>query len=499
MITSKGAAGVTGSGFIVLASTLSALAGGAGGGRGTGARRGPVHERGAVDHEPHRQRGGDGGDRAERGRVHERGTRRGQIGFERVRRDRGGRSSGPDRIEDPGSASRTRPPAPAEHSLILAHPAHRPRRPGHRGSPSTPRAATRWRRGSTAAWSSRSAPRRPRAVTAPGQLPAFRYLTGFLEPNAALVLVLRGGGAGGTLYTLARDPRRALYDGSLPDSTAIARTTGLAARSIAALGPALDSLAGTGLPFYTLRDFSSADDAETDSLTRGASFLRAFADGRMRGLELRDATRSSTACARGRARPSWPCSGGRSTITVAGHARGHARRPPRRVGVRDRGAARVRVPPDRRRRPRLRLDRRLGPQLHPVPLRRQRRAGCRRATWSSSTSGPASRGYAADVTRTLPVSGKFTPEQRAIYQIVRDAQAAAERVARPGALVPGLDATPRAPWSPAAWPGWGSREGVDATFDPPWADQCPRRAGALHPGVPLHGPRPRPRHRARGP
>ena len=41
-------------------------------------------------------------------------------------------------------------------------------------------------------------------------------------------------------------------------------------------------------------------------------------------------------------------------------------------------------------------------------------------------------GYAADVTRTFPVSGKFTPEQRQVYQIVRDAQAAAERAAKPG-------------------------------------------------------------------
>src|SRR5437899_1765261 len=41
-------------------------------------------------------------------------------------------------------------------------------------------------------------------------------------------------------------------------------------------------------------------------------------------------------------------------------------------------------------------------------------------------------GYAADITRTIPVSGTYTPAQRAIYQIVRDAQAAAERNSRPG-------------------------------------------------------------------
>ena len=41
-------------------------------------------------------------------------------------------------------------------------------------------------------------------------------------------------------------------------------------------------------------------------------------------------------------------------------------------------------------------------------------------------------GYAADITRTIPVSGTFTPEQRKIYQLVRDAQAAAERNSKPG-------------------------------------------------------------------
>ena len=85
--------------------------------------------------------------------------------------------------------------------------------------------------------------------------------------------------------------------------------------------------------------------------------------------------------------------------------------------------------------------------------------------------GASCGGYAADVTRTIPVSGRFTPEQRAIYQLVRDAQAASEKVAKPG----------------ASWQAWrdstravearglarlGLIESADATFDPPWADRC---------------------------
>ena len=42
-------------------------------------------------------------------------------------------------------------------------------------------------------------------------------------------------------------------------------------------------------------------------------------------------------------------------------------------------------------------------------------------------------GYAADLTRTFPVSGKFSPEQRDVYQMVLAAQAAALAMVRSGA------------------------------------------------------------------
>ncbi|HEY0386218.1 MAG TPA: aminopeptidase P N-terminal domain-containing protein, partial [Pyrinomonadaceae bacterium] len=44
--------------------------------------------------------------------------------------------------------------------------------------------------------------------------------------------------------------------------------------------------------------------------------------------------------------------------------------------------------------------------------------------------------YTADVTRTFPVNGKFTPEQAEIYQIVYDAQEAVARATKPGAVFP---------------------------------------------------------------
>lgn len=48
-------------------------------------------------------------------------------------------------------------------------------------------------------------------------------------------------------------------------------------------------------------------------------------------------------------------------------------------------------------------------------------------------------GYAADVTRTLPATGKFTREQAALYNLVLKAQTAAIRAARPGVFMHEVD------------------------------------------------------------
>jgi Xaa-Pro aminopeptidase len=47
-------------------------------------------------------------------------------------------------------------------------------------------------------------------------------------------------------------------------------------------------------------------------------------------------------------------------------------------------------------------------------------------------AGAENQGYASDITRTFPVGGKFSDEQRILYQIVLDAQTAAIEVAKPG-------------------------------------------------------------------
>jgi Xaa-Pro aminopeptidase len=82
-------------------------------------------------------------------------------------------------------------------------------------------------------------------------------------------------------------------------------------------------------------------------------------------------------------------------------------------------------------------------------------------------------GYAADITRTIPVSGTFTKEQRAIYQLVRDAQGAAERNSKPGMLASAAqDSSVVVRTKGLA--ALGLVESETATFDPPWQANCDR-------------------------
>lgn len=101
--------------------------------------------------------------------------------------------------------------------------------------------------------------------------------------------------------------------------------------------------------------------------------------------------------------------------------------------------------------------------------------------------------YATDITRTFPVDGRFTPEQRRIYDIVVAAQDAASARLRPGAFYEDLnqasiDVIARAGHADDYFHGVGHFVGLDV-HDP--GDQSkPLPAGAvltLEPGIYLQG------------
>jgi len=97
-------------------------------------------------------------------------------------------------------------------------------------------------------------------------------------------------------------------------------------------------------------------------------------------------------------------------------------------------------------------------------------------------------GYAADVTRTLPASGKFTPEQRRLYEVVLRANFAATLAAVPGATFTDLQKAARAVIAKAGHEddylhGVGHHLGIDVHDVTPDGPLAPGMVLTIEPGI----------------
>ncbi|HJQ19330.1 MAG TPA: Xaa-Pro aminopeptidase [Gemmatimonadaceae bacterium] len=303
------------------------------------------------------------------------------------------------------------------------------------------------------------------------QLPAFHYLTNFDEPDAAFVMVTRGGRATSTLFLTPIDPRRAFYYGRRPDSAFVERNLGVKARSFSALASYVDSVASRGTTFYQLGDFEDADFARQDSLTRGGTFVRALV-ARHRGLAVKDAhdivdrlraKKSPAELALLRRAAEISSEGHRAAMQAAEPQHEYEVQAVLEYTFRRLGGSRPAYGS-------IVGSGANGTQLHYMKDRGAAKPG----DLIVMDAATEYEGYAADVTRTMPVSGTFTAEQRAIYQLVRDAQAAAERNSKPGmSSVAAQDSSVAIRAKGLA--ALGLTEGVDATIDPPWRADCSRQ------------------------
>ena len=262
------------------------------------------------------------------------------------------------------------------------------------------------------------------------QRPSFRYLTGFLEPDATLIIVKRGGTVTSTIFIEPPAPRAEFYTGTRVRYDELGRRLGMGARSKNDVNVVLDSLSASHLPYYFVSDAESSEFVADDSLTFGRALARRLGAAHP-GIDIRDATPIVEAL---RARKS------AAEVALIKYAAEIS-------GLGHRAAMHA-----------------LAPNMNEYEIQALmeytfRRNGADRPSYSSIVgSGPNSttlhydrdnrvmhagevlvmdvaseyQGYAADITRTLPVSGKFTPDQRVIYQIVRDAQSAGERQVKPG-------------------------------------------------------------------
>jgi Xaa-Pro aminopeptidase len=300
------------------------------------------------------------------------------------------------------------------------------------------------------------------------QLNSFHYLTNFDEPDAAFVMVVRHGRGVGTLFLTPVDPRRAFYYGRRPDSTTVVNELGLAARSFGALEHVADSLAASGLKFYTLGDFEDADFAHEDSLTRGAMFMRSLAtrhpklavDDAVPIVEQLRAKKSAAELKLLRTAAEISSQGHRAAMAMAQPATEYEIQAEleyqfRRLGG-DRPAYGSIVGGGAH-----------GTQLHYMKDRGTVKPG----DVVVIDAATEYEGYAADVTRSIPVSGKYTAEQRQIYQLVLDAQKAAERNSKPG--MSARDASDSAfDLRARGLAALGLVESDTASIDLPWPAKC---------------------------
>ncbi|HET9010949.1 MAG TPA: Xaa-Pro aminopeptidase [Gemmatimonadaceae bacterium] len=265
------------------------------------------------------------------------------------------------------------------------------------------------------------------------QAPSFFYLTGLKEPDAALVMVKKGPQVSwATIFVQPRQPSREVWTGARLGVKAVTDLTSIRGRSVAEFPAALDSLAKTGMPFHVVGEFGlhdagdgmatrSPDEQLMDALQKKYPALKITP---VNGLveELRG-TKSPAELALIR-----------QAVDITVRAQKEA------IAALKDGMNEF--------------------ELQALIEYTFRRNGADRPSFSTIVgSGPNAttlhynandrfidindlvvmdigasyKGYAADVTRTVPASGRFSPTQRDVYTIVREAQAAAERQAKVGA------------------------------------------------------------------
>ena len=273
----------------------------------------------------------------------------------------------------------------------------------------------------------------PKDYEAFWQKPNFRYLTGFLEPGSALVIVRKSGQDRPLLFVPPKSPAQEVWTGERLGIAGVT-TLGMEGREAGTLRAVLDSVLADGATLHAVGDFSRTSGADVPGTRAPRTVDDQFLDRlkeRLREMKVVDATRDVMAL-RGR-----KSAAELALIRMAAKVSAAAHKEV--LGA---------IAPD--------INEFEVQALAEYTFRRN--GGDRPSYGSIVGSGPNSTtlhynrddrfmnagevvnmdmatyygGYSADITRTVPVSGKFSPEQRDIYSIVLNAQMTAERQVRVG-------------------------------------------------------------------
>jgi len=261
--------------------------------------------------------------------------------------------------------------------------------------------------------------------------PHLRYLTGWAEPNAALLLITQGGMQRATLFLSERNASQEVWTGPRPSLVDAARMSGLPTRDISELIRTCDSVLVTKAPMKVIGEFRGQYAPMGQAVTGDKAFIDDLQQ-RHADASITDANRLARQL---RATKSSAEVGLLQTaidITVRAHEETMRMAAPgwnefevqalveyvfRRNGADRPGFTSIAGSGDN------------ATTLHYWQNDRVVAAGELMVLDIGASYG----GYSADVTRTLPIGGRFSSDQRAIYELVRAAQVAAEDVMRVGA------------------------------------------------------------------
>ncbi len=263
------------------------------------------------------------------------------------------------------------------------------------------------------------------------QSPHLKYLTGWDAPDAALVVIRSGTSQREILFVSEKNPAAEVWTGVRPSLPEAQRMSGIPTRVIGELTQICDSLLSAGAPLRIIGEFTGDASTIGAARTRDQVFMDALkarhGDGR-----ITDANRAVLAL-RGTKSPA-EIELLRGAIAITGRAHQEAMRMVaagwnefevqalidytfRRNGADRNGFFTAAASGDN------------ATTLHYSQNDRPIQQG----ELLLLDIGAAFGGYSADVTRTIPVGGTFSPAQRAIYELVRRAQVAGERAVQIGA------------------------------------------------------------------
>ncbi len=252
----------------------------------------------------------------------------------------------------------------------------------------------------------------------------FRYLTGVVEPEAALLMVVENSRATqSALFVLPNDPAREVWSGRRLGPEGARSALRINGRPREQLEGVVDSLLTAGRALHVVGDFNARPLRATEhdqflADLKARHPLATITSVANRVADLRAYKSAAELALLGRS----------TAITVAAHAAVASTVAAGRFEYEVQAVAEQEFRRHGAERPAFASIVGSGPNatvLHYNTNNRQLQS----SDMVVVDIGASVEGYAADMTRSYPVSGRFSQQQRAIYQIVRDAQRAAEHVA----------------------------------------------------------------------